>query len=481
MPIIQHFKDLDNLFLETENKIIINDLPIDSIEDLVNNTFVVYDKKLDMVPKCLCGELRGMYLKGEYCNKCGTKVMDRFRDLKPLFWIRKFKDDLPFLSPYVWGMFNQLMGKEDYMRWLTDTTYNPKQPPAFLHTIAAVIGGRGYKNVIENLELIIDVLKNNSKFNKPDKQLDLKILADLIKNHKSEIFSDYIPVLDKNFFIKEKVNKEIFTSDLLGDVNNIVTLAIITANKSKVTDKRYEITTAKIISYTSNLFNKYVRENLSGKKKLVRKHIYGARAHFTARAVITAISGKHQYDELHIPWIIAVELLRPHLINKLTKRGYNYRVASEKVFAAETTYDKEIDEIFQELIKESPEGGIPVLFQRNPSLLQSSSLYLRITKIKTDLQDNTISLSTMVVKLPNGDYDGDAMNLILLIDNKMADLAKTLEPHYGIINLDYFKINGLLYIPSTILPTVASYLTSETEEVKDDPVAKKLLELDKQH
>ena len=64
-----------------------------------------------------------------------------------------------------------------------------------------------------------------------------------------------------------------------------------------------------------------------------------------------------------------------------------------------------------DFITSRPDKGMPCLFHRNPSLLSGSSEYLRITKIKRDTGDNTISLSTLVVKAPNGDFDGDALKV----------------------------------------------------------------------
>ena len=407
MAVVMTFKNMEDLFNETSNKIIINDLHIMDIKNLVDQLFITYENELSLVPQCKCGKLQGNYLKGEYCNACSTYVEDRFNELKPFIWVRQLKPDAPFLSPYIWGAMNMIMGKENAMGWLADTTYNPPSVQSFWHTIKAIIGGRGYYNVINNLDKILEFLKGYSKFKSPEKQLIIDTLLKKLKENKNEIFSQYLPLFNNNFFIIEKNNKDSYTSSILGDIINVATLTLNTVNAPKVTEKRLEITTAKIISLVSELFIKYVKENLSGKKKLIRKHIYGTRAHFTARAVITAISGKHEYDELHVPWSVAVPLFRPHIINLLIQKNYTYREASDKVFAASTTFDNEIYELLSSYIKDTPEKGVPCLFHRNPSLLQGSSQRLRITKVKTDMGDNTISLSTLIVKAPNADFDGD--------------------------------------------------------------------------
>jgi hypothetical protein len=112
-----------------------------------------------------------------------------------------------------------------------------------------------------------------------------------------------------------------------------------------------------------------------------------------------------------------------------------------------------------------------------PSLLQSSSLHLRITRIKPNINDNTISLSVTVCKGPNADFDGDQMNLTLLIDEKMNNMAKTLDPHYNIVDLGYFKVNKNLYLPSTVMPNIANYLLTEdrNDGVDDNDIVNKLL------
>jgi len=368
MSVVLTLKNMEDLFHETSNKIIINDLPITSIKDLVDQLFVKYENELSLVPKCKCGKLKGNYLKGEYCNACSTYVEDRFNELKPFIWVKELRSDIPFLSPYIWGAINTLTGKENLMRWLSDSTYNPPNIQSYWHTIKAIINGRGYLNTINNLDKILEFLKGYSKFKKPEKQLLIDALLDKLKHNKHETFSQYLPLFNNNFFVMEKNNKDNYTSSVSGDIINIATLALNTINAPRVTDKRLEITTAKIVSHITDLFMKYVKENLAGKKKLIRKHIYGTRAHFTARAVITAISGKHEYDELHIPWSIAIPLFRPHILNVLVKKGYSYREASDKIFTASTTFDKEIYELLTTFISNRPDKGVPCLFHRNQLL-----------------------------------------------------------------------------------------------------------------
>ncbi len=62
-----------------------------------------------------------------------------------------------------------------------------------------------------------------------------------------------------------------------------------------------------------------------------------------------------------------------------------------------------LDAIFRELIEESPYMGIPVIFQRNPSLSRASAQLLYVTRVKTNPADNTIGVSTLVISGSNAD------------------------------------------------------------------------------
>ena len=62
-----------------------------------------------------------------------------------------------------------------------------------------------------------------------------------------------------------------------------------------------------------------------------------------------------------------------------------------------------LHKVVQELIDETPDKGIYVLLNRNPTLLSGSIIRLKITKFKTNPSDNTIGLSILAVKSLNCD------------------------------------------------------------------------------
>lgn len=410
MPVIQTYNNLDNFYFSIERKILINNFRQYETDpnELAKLLFSVYKDEITLIPKCECGELQGRYNLGKVCPKCNTTVVEAFDELKPILWIEKFRDDLPFLSPYFWTQMRTLIYKKiDAMRWLADTSYNPRNVPAFLHSIKEIIGGRGYLNVINNIDKILLYIINNSIFKSNNKDKKAKKLLKLYEENKDLLFSNFLPIVNKRLFVMEiSSGGDTYTTTLPADVINIVKDGIKLANLYP-NSKKVENGTAAIISNISKMFMKYVKEKLASKPGLVRKHIYGTRSHFTFRAVITSLPSREDYDILHVPWMVGPVVYRPHLLNKLMKRGFTYKEASDLLFKAVNKYYPIVDELLQELIKESPYKGLPVLFNRNPTLGQSSINMHFITKFKTDLSDWTISMNLLVAKQYNADIDGD--------------------------------------------------------------------------
>jgi DNA-directed RNA polymerase beta' subunit len=409
MPIVQDFKNLDEYFHTTSRKLLLNNfshLETDPNE-LIKLLYTKYEEEITLIPQCECGYYKGAYLLGKTCPRCGTTVIKTFDEIKPILWVEKFKEDLPFLNTHFWTELRYLLNRKlDCVRWLSDTNYNPPGIPPFMHTIKELIGGRGYKNMINNIDKILLYIKNNSAFKASEKDKKATRLLELYRKNKDKLFSRFLPMINKRLFVMEVTNKGNYSNKALANVIDIALYAIKLANTDS-NSKKVENGTAALISKTSDLFNKYVKDMLAGKKGMVRKHIYGSRSHFTFRAVITSMPTAYDYDELWIPWSIGVTAFRPHLLNKLMKRGYSYKEASKLLFNAVNKYYPIIDELLQELIKESPYKGVPILFNRNPSLASGSLQLEYITRFKTDVRDRTISLNMLVAKSYNADFDGD--------------------------------------------------------------------------
>lgn len=372
--IYQKIKNLDIFFKESlGDKIILNDVKYYSMEDrdLITKSLVtVYDDDtISMIPACDCGHLEGGYLKGKHCNKCSTTVRDIHDKTDPLLWMHAV-DEMPhFLSPHFWLMMKNVMGKKiDAMRWLGDTSYNPPDIPEYLIGLKNTLPEfeRSYPFLVNHIEDILIYMKNHSYFKTPTKADTINGLITLYADNKDKLYSYYLPIVNKKLFIMENTSKGKYTDLGIADVIDTTLQFVKTVNDSKLTPNKRSNCMSRTISDLSAIYNYYNKNYLSSKPGIFRKHQYGARAHFTFRAVISSISGSHRHNEIVPPWSIMVTAFRPHILNKLSKRGYSYKDASKMLFYSVNNYVEEIGSILDELITETPGGkGIPVIMQRN--------------------------------------------------------------------------------------------------------------------
>ena len=205
----------------------------------------------------------------------------------------------------------------------------------------------------------------------------------------------------------ENTTKGKYTDLVLGEIMDSVTMWL-KASRDDCSVKRKAMATSAVVARLAGTYKRYHDKFLIKKPGSFRKHVYGARSHFTFRTVISASTGKHKHNEVVPPWIILCTTFRPHVINKLVKRGYSYKAADKAINAAIGCYDPVIDEIGKELIAECPyEQGIPVIVNRNPTLLQGSALFMYIPKFGTDPKILVTTFSPLAAKNCNADFDGD--------------------------------------------------------------------------
>ena len=405
MPIIQELISHDELFLEADKKIILNDLSFVDLKDFKEKIYTIYDKEISLIPTCECEYFKGEYLKGKICPRCKTEVASVYDNLMPIFWVRKFKDDIPFVNPKFWAMLAKLIyNKYDALRYLSDTYYNPKNKPPIFTMLKTIIGERSYKNLINNFDKIFNYLLNNSTYK--SKQKKLENLYSIYKNNKNKIFSNYLPLHNKKLFVMERNIKGDFTSSVVSEAVNLATDIVFTINNLATDKRKLENKTAQLISGIVDLFHNYNNEFIGKKGGLIRRNIYGTRSHFTFRYVVSSLKATFDYDTIHVPWEVGPVVFRPHLLGKLLRLNYSLKEAQAYLDRVVKSYDPRIDQLLQELIDESPYKGIPTLANRNPSLGKGSIHLVYITKFKKDPEETSVGISIMIAPSLNMDFDG---------------------------------------------------------------------------
>lgn len=472
MGIRQSVVNFDEMFYKlTSEPVIINDIANNTedareeIRQLVMSRFS--SDMVSLIPSCLCGAKRGQFysLKDSMCEKCGTRVTSAVEDdIEPVLWFRQPNEVERLINPVVWTMLRQRFNKSGFniIQWLCDTSYHPayKQPAVVGKMVEAGIQ-RGYNRFVQNFDTVINYLLSLREFKvKKGKEDYLKLF---LETYKDAIFSDYLPLPNKCILIIEKTNVGVYVDPIIiGAIDAIEMLTSIDASFYDQNARVKANRTVKAIAKLSDFYEKFYRTNLAVKAGQFRKHIYGSRTVFSFRAVISSITGPHQYDEIYVPWGIGLTAFRPHLLNKLTRLGMEMNSAIGLLLGHVEKYHPLLDRLLQELITESRDGRLAVLLQRNPSLLQGSAQRVWISRFKTNPSDTTISLSILICKAYNADFDGDALNCSIALDNKMTDFWYPLAPEFNIFQLDEpDKISSNIDIPKPCVSAHSQWLAHD--------------------
>lgn len=412
--------DLNKVFNDlSEPPIIVNDFDLNSIEEKERLNSMLYTRyegdTLETLPSCDCGHVKGQYNVGVKCGRCLTEVeVVTERSLHSVMWIAAPEGVKSLINPEAYIILSDKLNYSgsNVLEWICNTSCKFKTDPrGFCDKYLNAGFKRGLNYFIENFDDIIEFLFKVKMFNKTNGRTEKETLRRFLFENKHVMFPKYLPVPSKLGFITENTPMGVFAdTNMALAIDAIRTITSIKAGLGGTNQIVRENRAAKAIKLLADYYYSFYKESLASKQGWFRKHIYGSRVHFSFRAVISSISDNHRYDELHLPWGLSVALFKAHLTNKLMRK---YRMSPnecvEFLYSNTNNFHPILDELFKELIDESPNKSIPVILQRNPTLVRLSAQHLNVTKIKTDTADNTISMSVLVLKGPNADFDGKAL------------------------------------------------------------------------
>ena len=475
MPVTLKLQNFDSIYNKIQtDKILINHEDIFNTENKEKLDSIILknysEDNLSIIPSCNCGDLKGAYYVGEVCHKCNTYVTSNLDDnISFLLWLQKPQEVEYFISPIVLSIllnrYKMTKPNIQLIKWIMIPNFKidrkqQKKNISLLEKLEFLLTSnnikRGYNSFIQNFFKIIEILETEFIREKPNP--DYNFYEFLLKN-KDNIFSNYLPFPNRIIFAMEsnELGKFIDKS-LLNPINVIRRLTGIDLYTKPSTVKQSKV--ANSLIDLAEFYSAYMKNVMFNKPGLIRQHISSTRSHFTARAVISSIAGPHTYDEIYIPWSIACTLLREHILNRLYVRKYSYKQASNFLLYHNRIYHPMLDEIFNEILTAS-NGGIKCFFNRNPSLHRGSIQSVRITKIKTDTGDNTISMSYLIGPNFNSDYDGDELNLTLILTEKVHRNMENFEPHHNILTLNGpNEFSNNIKLPKTIISTLSNWMNS---------------------
>lgn len=408
------FVDFKEEILKVYEPIFLNDLPCVTKEDRekINNLIRTnYDgDKLSIQPSCECGLTKA----GRYCPECRQPVLPfSEKPIIPNIWFRPPAGVDTLINPTFWGILRQAFTHNDYclLDYITITNFSvPPRKHGEVMKLKSLGVKRGFNYFCENFDQIINLLfdcgfyrgTNNNKM----------WLKELISRYRDKIFTPYLPIPHRIAFVTEKTSVVTYADfSTTGAYNAAMTIAEIDESEYGTSLTTRQNWTIGAINDLWAYHHDQHRLTIGKKEGANRKHIFGTRGNYGGRAVISSLSEEHDYDELHIPWTFAIGMLKIHLFSKLEKLGFTPNFSARFLQQFARKYNSLLDRLLQELIEESKDPelgikGIPCIFQRNPSLARGSAQCFFITKVKTDPDVNTVSMSVLCLKAPNADFDG---------------------------------------------------------------------------
>lgn len=416
--------DLDKYFSELDNPIIINKIPYTSnyMDDIIK---IIADSKSkhSLISSCDCGDLTGNYYQGIRCSKCNSVVTNNI-DSTVIndIWIEIPNEIKAVPNPEIFSVIRNWfkVGKSSvsYIDNILDINVPLREE------LEGYIDGRGFNYFYDNFDYIIDFFCNIFPKTSGPKRDNNQIKL-FIKANRDKLWCTKLPLLSSIF---QPITNEGYSLKYVNKNIKMILNSIIDLIDIRIVKKTSPIQLKTIEKTMYNVYFKYLeyiqytkKDKLSQKPGIFRQHVFGTRLHMTFRSVIVPIVDYHEGDDLHLPWKIGINVLKYHILNILCNRmNYTMKKAYGKIIKAFNKYDFEIDQIMQLLIKECPYKGLPVLFNRNPSLNLAAVQLLFVTKVKpslskkefeetsnnminTYIHDETIGMSTLIVKGPNAD------------------------------------------------------------------------------
>jgi hypothetical protein len=376
---------------------------------------------LDVLPSCDCGKLRGEFNVGIICNTCRIDVRSvTERPLESILWMAPPKGVSRLINPHVWVILSRALmhSNQSLLEWMCSPTYVPPGPPnkrmqKLMDLYRARGIDRGINTFYDKFDYIFGLLQEFQLI-KGKKQV-VQDLVQFVSMYRECIFTNHLPLPSRLGFITEGTVTGMYADTSM--TKALDAARTISATEHPMTPLTLKVRQSRAVSAIMSLaqyYQTFISASLASKPGLYRKHIFGTRLHFSGRAVISSLSDNHNYGECYLPWSMSVMIFKTHITSKLIQRGYTPNMCIQFIYEHTLKYHPLMDQLFQELVNEAPVdedglGGIPIILHRNPSLQRQSAQMLKVTKIKPSPEDNTISMSTLILKGPNADFDGKAL------------------------------------------------------------------------
>ena len=361
---------------------------------------------------CECRSTKGKVNEGTICPICGTKVEYVDDNFSYRGW-NVLNDEYYVIHPNLYKLIESFIGKN-----ILDNIIKPndekdkesfKKKPTKMTKKNEKFFGIGMFEFKERFDEIMDYYHNIKK------SKDDAIYYDIMEN-KENIFTHSYPVITA-LLRPYSLNDRIFNyNDINGHYNMLAKLVKelnndhlrMSRKKKQKKQLLYDIQ-KKIITIDNE-----IDAVLSGKKGVCRA-LFGGRYTFSARDVIKPDLSL-EIDQVKLSYFTLVVLLENSIISFLMKTNNMLMPDAREIWSRATIeVDNMVLNIIRTMIKNSEYGGIPILINRNPTLIYGGIDQVFVVDVTLD--SYTMSISLQITDKLNADFDGDVMNILYIINH----------------------------------------------------------------
>ena len=364
--------------------------------------------------KCECGYLRSRINHNIKCPKCGTRVKYVDDDFTYFGWL--VLDNNVIIHPILYMQIEFLFGpgsgknsklfniinmddKKDQNGFSMEITDTPKNEPFY---------GIGMIAFHERFDEILDYY---GKLYPNKREYYNQIVQD-----RDKVFTHSIPVYTTHLRPFQVVGKTMQYEGTNG-IYNMMNRCVSEINRNKTGIQRHGKSKNESLRDLQmkymELYNEIINI-LEGKKGVFRNLVSG-RYNYTGRSVIIQ-DPSLEIDQVILSYYELVIVLEQRIINIL-HRSYNmtFNEAYNVWYRAQIKIDPRIKEIINSIIHSSCNGrGLPILVNRNPTLGYGSILCCFCVGMTDSF---VMKLPLRVLAMMNADFDGDALNILHIINN----------------------------------------------------------------
>jgi hypothetical protein len=426
-------------------------------------------------PSCPCRRTIAPLSSNKVCEYCKEKVSSSTeKEIKPIIFLRRPKGIthllLPIFTMYFSVAFNH--PKFDTFRYLTDPNFKANdQRLMFSKEVIECNIPRGWNNFANNVEAIMLTLQSNvKKFSTCEKVADT---IEVFRRYKDLICCRSICFTSNSLFIIEENGtgrwvdaKNIVLHNSISGFSGVDLLATV-AERERCLSMNYSILLAHM--------NALVKKNFKGRNGYFRAGLVAGKGVYICRAVAAGITDPLKYDEVVLPWGIAIAMLRTHIVSKLMRSDPTMTLCEKHNFIRESinTPNEKMRLILTSLLKSANKGrGIGILVQRFPSLQTGSFIMMWFRNFGTNPRDNAAKFPLPSTKSLNADFDGDSFHISLLPTQTLVEGFKTMQYHTNILDpLHPKRLNENVSLTNETYTNCISrndYYTVNPKEVNDD-------------